>query len=43
MKNGLKCEKVDEDKKNSNYMVFLFKKSDEWDILMKKWTVSRIK
>ena len=41
MENGLRCEKIDEDRTNSNFMVFLFKKSNEWDLLMKKWTELR--
>lgn len=41
MGNGLRCERVDEDRSNPNYVVFLFGKSDEWDILMKKWTKLR--
>ena len=43
MENNLKCERVNEDKLNPHYMVFLFKKSNEWNRLMKLWSISRLK
>ena len=34
---GCECKKVDKDKMNPNYLVFLFEKTDNWDFAMKEW------
>lgn len=34
---GCKCVKVDTDKLNPKYSVFLFEKTEIWDKAMKEW------
>lgn len=35
---GCECIKIDKDKLNPDYSVFLFKKTDIWDTAMKEWS-----
>lgn len=35
---GCECIKIDKDKLNPDYSVFLFEKTDRWDTAMKEWS-----
>jgi hypothetical protein len=37
MEQNIKCEKVDKDRANPNFMIFLFKRSEELSKALDKW------